>query len=605
MGSLFQELKRRNVFKVGAAYLVLGWLIIEIAATVFPQFAFPLWTNQFVTLLVILGFPIAVFFAWAFEVTPEGIKRESDVNRDDSIAAHTGRKLDFLIIGILAVALGYFVYESRFVEDSAMDDTELLADETVELVEDEITGPNEFSIAVLPLVNLSPDPNNAYFAAGIHEEILNQLVKVEQLQVTSRTTVLRFEDSELSIQEIARELNVSMIMEGSVRFAGNQVRITTQLIRASDDVHLWSETYQREYNDIFAIQSDVAIQVASAMNATLSDSELANIERPPTSSTEAYSLYLQAIAEKQSTEAATGIEASANTISLLERAIAIDPAFAQAYSFLAFRKFTTGMLDVALRSDMQDEALYYANKAIEIDPNLAQAYMVLHRVYWSEKQWDLWLYNARKSVELPSLNGGTALQLAGKLSSLGQHEAAYHWSNIAISKSPENEDYLLYSAVTRLYGGDYESSLALSDQYLDLGGREDDYHAIRALVYHFLERDADSLIELNQIQQTPFTLELMGYPEYLRCQTAAREPILQEIGIPTEVVSFTRLLNCALGASDLDTVFDILDLIIQGNLDAADIVISPVFNEARQDPRWQAVEEYMDLPVLTDIQIPY
>lgn len=616
MGNLFQELKRRNVYRVATGYAVISWLLIQVADTLFPIFELPDNAMRLLAVSLLIGFVLVLPIAWLFELTPEGIKKTLSAQPDEF--SKTG-PVDYLLGGMSLLIIGFIAVplvlpaDSEEAIRSTFDDTALLADETAGIVEEEVTGPSEFSIAVLPLANLSPDPNNAYFAAGIHEEILNQLVKAEQLQVTSRTSVQRFEDSELSIQEIARELNVSTIMEGSVRFAGNQVRITTQLIRASDDVHLWSETYQREYDDIFAIQSDVAIQVANAMNATITASELANIERPPTNSTVAYSLYLQAVAGTNSSIELVLQEERGNTISLLERAIALDPAFAQAYSFLAFQKYAVGLAVLNQRPALWDEALLYANKAIEIDPNLAQPYMVLSRVYFDKRQWGQWLFNARKSVELPSLDGQSAFQLSSLLVRLGHYEAVQHWMNIAISKSSTDYDLLFLSLAGALYslnGGDYESSLALSDQYLDLGGSlEDDYHTIRAVAYHFLERDADSLIELNQIQQTPFTVELWGYPEYLRCQTAAREQILQEIGIPTENdgEGILGLAFCALGASDLDTFFGILETAMQQNQELSFLQLSflPLFNEVRQDPRWQAVEEYLDLPVLTDIQIPY
>ncbi|MBQ13263.1 MAG: adenylyl cyclase, partial [Gammaproteobacteria bacterium] len=222
MGNLFQELRRRNVFRVSTAYLVLGWLIIEVTDTVFPQFEFPLWTNQFVTLLVILGFPIAVFFAWAFEITPDGIKRESDVNREDSITTHTGRKLNFLIISILVIALGYFVYESRYAEDSVIDDLQI-----AEAVTDK-------SIAVLPFIDLSPDRSEAWFSDGLTAEILNNLTQLPELMVSARTSSFQFRGENRSIPEIAMRLGVTYVVEGSVRRLGDQLRITAQLIRADD-----------------------------------------------------------------------------------------------------------------------------------------------------------------------------------------------------------------------------------------------------------------------------------------------------------------------------------------------------------------------------------
>jgi TolB-like protein/DNA-binding winged helix-turn-helix (wHTH) protein len=472
--------------------------------------------------------------------------------------------------------------------------------------EEEIYAPNEFSIAVLPLANLSPDPNNAYFAVGIHEEILNQLVKVSQLEVKSRNSVLRFANSELSNQEIARQLNVSTVMDGSVRFAENQVSITTQLIRASDDVHLWSETYQRDYDDIFAIQSSVAIEVANAMNASLTSSELTDIKKPLTDSTQAYSLYLQAIEIERSSDAIRQGEAAARTVPLLERAIELDPSFAQAYAALASRKlaFVNGQADPARRSALANEALRSANLAIELDPKQALAYSVLSRYYWSQKQWDQWLLNVRLSVEVPSLGARAALSLAYDLSALGQHEAAYHWINKAISMEPEDYIPYLYAAHIRVTGGDYESSLVFLEKFLALGGHKDDYHTLRALTLHFMDRDDKSRNEIKQIIAVRvFSSELYGIQNYLKCQTTAREQILLEISTMPAVRNYVENLFCALGASDLDSVFSLLNFAMQQNLRVRTRL--GMYDEAKLDPRWQAVQEYMDLPELSAEQIPY
>lgn len=504
---------------------------------------------------------------------------------------------------ILVAVSAVFIYWTRYTSDEV---TVSVENQEQNVGEEEIYAPNEFSIAVLPLANLSPDPNNAYFAAGIHEEILNQLVKVNQLEVKSRNSVLRFANSELSNQEIARQLNVSTVMEGSVRFAENQVSITTQLIRANDDVHLWSETYQREYDDIFAIQSSVAIEVANAMNASLTSSELTDIEKPPTDSTQAYSLYLQAIEIERSSDAIRQGEAAARTVPLLERAIELDPSFAQAYAALASRKlaFVNGQADPARRSALANEALLSANFAIELDPNQALAYSVLSRYYWSQKQWDQWLLNVRLSVEIPSLGARAALSLAYDLSALGQHEAAYHWINKAISMEPEDYIPYLYAAHVRVTGGDYESSLVFLEKYLALGGHIDDYHTLRALTLHFMDRDDESRNEIKQIVAVKvFSNELYGIQNYLKCQTTAREQILLEISTMPAVRNYVENLFCALGSSDLDSVFSSLNFAMQQNLRVRPRL--GMYDEAKLDPRWQAVQEYMDLPELSAEQIPY
>jgi adenylate cyclase len=611
MGKLFEELKRRNVYRVATGYAVISWLLIQVADTLFPIFEMPDTAIRLLAVSLLIGFFLVLPIAWVFEWTPEGIKKTLSAKPGDSSRIGLA---DYLFGGVSLLIVGFIVAQfllpigSENTVRSSLDETALLLSEPLEAVSEESPGPNEFSIAVLPLANLSPDPDNAYFAAGIHEEILNQLVKAKQLEVTSRTSVIRFENSELSIQEIAQELNVSTIMEGSVRFAGNQVRISTQLIRTNDDVQLWSETYQREYEDIFAIQSDVAIQVANALHASLTSSELANIEKPPTNSTEAYTLYLQALAIEKTSDARTQSAAMIRTVPLLERAVELDPSFAQAYAALAIRKqiLLNGVTDRVRRATLEDEAFRHANLAIELDPNLAAAYLVLSRYYWTQKQWDLWLLNARLSVEVPSLGSDAANSLAYDLSALGQHEAAYHWISIAISIDPKDYAHYLYAAHMRVAGGDYESSLIFLEQYLALGGREDDYHTLRALALHFLDRNDESRNEIKQLAGSPFSRELYGIHDYLRCQTTAPEQILLELNasMPDSAVgSFIENLFCALGSSDLDTVFNSLEFAMQNNFRVRARL--RMYDEAKLDPRWQAVQEYMDLPELSEVQIPY
>ena len=319
MGNLFQELRRRNVFRVSTAYLVLGWLIIEVTDTVFPQFEFPLWTNQFVTLLVILGFPIAVFFAWAFEITPDGIKRESDVNREDSITTHTGRKLNFLIISILVIALGYFVYESRYAEDSVIDDLQI-----AEAVTDK-------SIAVLPFIDLSPDRSEAWFSDGLTAEILNNLTQLPELMVSARTSSFQFRGENRSIPEIAMRLGVTYVVEGSVRRLGDQLRITAQLIRADDGFNLWSETYNNSTEELFDVQEDVAEKIASALDVFLDDERREMMFQNGTRNIEAFEAYLKGVDIYIKLHDLSTNQTLWDANEFLAQAMELDPSFADPF----------------------------------------------------------------------------------------------------------------------------------------------------------------------------------------------------------------------------------------------------------------------------------
>ncbi len=317
MSSFFSELKRRNVVKVGAAYAVVGWILIEVGSVLIPTFGAPEWIFKFFALLVVLGFPLALIFAWAFEMTPEGLKREHEVDRSQSITAKTGRKLDFGIIGLLAVALSISIF-LNLRDDSSTD-------------EDYVNG--RLSIAVLPFTSRSTDPENALFADGIHDDLLTTLAKIGSLKVISRTSVMEYRDTTKNLKEIGKELGVANVMEGAVQKFGNSVRINVQLIDADTDEHLWAESYDRELTtrNLFAIQSEISEEIATALKATLTPDEQDRISAVRTENLEAYNLYLAG----RSQLAQRGLDNLRIAREQFEQAIELDPQFADAYSGLA------------------------------------------------------------------------------------------------------------------------------------------------------------------------------------------------------------------------------------------------------------------------------
>jgi TolB-like protein len=290
--SLFDELKRRNVFRVGFAYLVLGWVLLQVVDVVLPILELPDWVARLVLLLLSVGFPIVLIFAWAFELTPEGIKREKDVDRSQSITPQTGRKLDRVVIGILAVAVIVLLLD-RFRETRVTNVTEPENVSGPIVVPDSDSTRAETSIAVLPFLNMSDDENNEYFSDGISEELLNVLVRIEGLRVPSRTSSFNFKGSDKNIAEIGRELKVDHVLEGSVRKAGDRIRVTAQLIDVKTDTHLWSDSYTRQVDDIFAVQDEIAKAIVTALQITLSGEEQNSISSHSTSNVAAYNKYLQ------------------------------------------------------------------------------------------------------------------------------------------------------------------------------------------------------------------------------------------------------------------------------------------------------------------------
>lgn len=336
--SLFAELKRRNVVRVGVAYAVIGWFVAQVAEFAFENFGAPDWVLKTVVVLLLLGMPLALFFAWAYEITPEGVKREEDVDRSQSITPSTGRKLDFVIIAALVVALSYFVWERRAdIEPGAIADQTTTDRTDVEQTADDAAAsvPNVRSIAVLPFVNMSSDEDQEWFSDGLTEEILNALARTPDLLVTARTSSFKFKGSQDDIPTIAKALGVAYILEGSVRRDRDRLRVTAQLIRAADGFHLWSQNYDRKPEDVIALQEEVAIEIAIALKTAMDPDALASMVSAGTRSVPAYNAYLQGLAYGVSLLSTGDSYTFLSARDAFERAIALDPAFSLAHWELA------------------------------------------------------------------------------------------------------------------------------------------------------------------------------------------------------------------------------------------------------------------------------
>jgi TolB-like protein/cytochrome c-type biogenesis protein CcmH/NrfG len=365
---LITELKRRNVFRVGVAYAIVAWLLVEVASVVLPTFKAPEWVMQVFTFLLILGFPVALVFAWAFELTPEGIKREKDVELAEPVTQRTGRNLRTAalhwarMLGAIVVLLGLGTTLWHLLGRMTGDPT---ADT-----------PSIRSIAVLPFANMSGDPEQEFFSDGISEELLNVLAKVKGLRVTSRTSAFAFKGKDISIPKIAAELDVRHVLEGSVRMAGDRVRITTQLIDVETDSHLWSESYDRELSDIFAVQDEIAAKVGEALKVILVGADSKPIRTSSETSIDVYSDYL--LARQKLTN--PNLETLAAAERLLKSVIERDPKYAPAYATLAYAYYVTGDWGVTPFREVLSQVLPLAEKAVSLDDRLAEGWLQLSLV---------------------------------------------------------------------------------------------------------------------------------------------------------------------------------------------------------------------------------
>jgi TolB-like protein/Flp pilus assembly protein TadD len=363
--SFFTELKRRNVYKVAIAYAVAGWLVMQVAATIVPALHLPDSFTTAVVVVTLLGFPIALVIAWAFEMTPEGMRRTENVSPNEDIPQWSRRKFA-IFIAILAVMAGalfaFQIVRSKSVGTVALKGFRPIAASLSKTIP-------EKSIAVLPFDNLSRDPDNAFFAEGVQDEILTRLAKVADLKVISRTSTQRFKSAPGNLTEIAKTLGVTNILEGSVQKSNDQVRVNVQLINAMTDAHLWADIYDRKLTDLFAVESDIAKTIADTLQAKLTGSEKTAIAARPTENPEAYELYLKGRFFWNKRTAAD----LRRSIDLFNQAIGKDPNFALAYAGLAQAWSILSAYNAASPADSYPKAELFSRKALAIDDTCAEA----------------------------------------------------------------------------------------------------------------------------------------------------------------------------------------------------------------------------------------
>ena len=335
MGQFFSELKRRNVVRVGFAYAVVGWLVFQIGEVLFPTFGAPEWIFKSLILIIALGFPFALLFAWAFELTPQGIKKTAEVDADVSITPSTGKKLNVVTIVALVAALGYFIWERQSYDQLPESVAGANPAEYTAPGQSTSRAPGKRTIAVLPFVNMSSDKEQEWFADGLTEEILNSLARTPDLLVAARTSSFAYKGSNEDITKIADALGVAHVLEGSVRRSDDRLRVTAQLIRASDGFHLWSENYDRSIADLIDIQENVAFEIASALETAMDPEALASMVSAGTSSIPAFEAYLQGLAYGVSTIQTGDAYLFLSAREAFERAIELDPEFSKAYWRLA------------------------------------------------------------------------------------------------------------------------------------------------------------------------------------------------------------------------------------------------------------------------------
>jgi TolB-like protein/Tfp pilus assembly protein PilF len=517
--NFFGELKRRNVYKVAVAYAVVAWLLIQVATQVFPFFEFPNWAVQMVVLAMVIGFPIAVVCSWAFEMTPEGIKLERDI--DHRVTRKTGRKLTALITVIAALAAGVTAFRFLHSERGNAERQPALAAKI-----------DSKSIAVLPFENLSEEKANAYFADGIQDEILTRLSKIADLKVISRTSTQRYKSAPENLPEIARQLGVAHILEGSVQKQGEAVHVTVQLIKAATDSHVWADSFDRKLTDIFSVESEVAKAIADQLQVQLTGREKELIAAKPTDNPEAYDAYLRGLAYTVKTQ-----NTPANYLGAqkhFREAVRLDPKFALAWALLSYvdaRGYHTTNLQptVALR----EEARQAFETALALDLNLGEAWVAKGYYHYgcvNDFETAVRCYEqARKFLPNSSL---IPLSLAFVARDQGQWERSESYFNEAERLDPRNVSLLTRHAQFYIALRRFPEALHKLDQILEIVPNDIDALVEKAAIAQAegdLPRAAMLLAQVQPAAGDPTAWETLAYQAVLERRPAEIISRLKEL----------------------------------------------------------------------------
>jgi TolB-like protein/Tfp pilus assembly protein PilF len=521
MNNLFAELKRRNVYKVAVAYAVVGWLLVQVATQVFPFFGIPNWVVRLVVVLALIGFPIAVVCAWAFEMTPEGIKLEGDVDR--RITRKTGRKLTALIFIVGAVAAGMMIF--RFLHSQQRIEVAKQPPRAVAL--------ESKSIAVLPFHNLSEEKANAYFADGVQDQILTDLAQIADLKVISRTSVMQYK-SEITrnLREIGQQLGVAHLLEGSVQRSANKIRVNAQLIDARTDAHVWAETYDRDLTDVFAIQSEIAKAIADQLQAKLSPNEKKAIEQAPTTDLAAFDLYTRAKSLLLNADFSVTYEPNMRkAIELLNEAIKRDPSFFDAYCQLAYaHEYLYGLTG----SDHTPARLAVAEAAVQaatrLRPDAPETHLARAQyLYYGLRDYAgalAELETARRGLP----NDPRLVELTGYiLRRRGQQEEGLQDLQRASELDPRNLITLQQIALSYQFLGRYADAIAAMDRALAIVPDSVETRDLRVLFYFFWKADSRPALQMIDalLAQGPSAVAIAANTWFL-CALAHRDPAAAE-----------------------------------------------------------------------------
>jgi serine/threonine-protein kinase len=581
IGNFFSELKRRNVYKVAVAYAVVAWLTIQAASIFLPAFNAPQWAMQIVILILVVGFPIALAFSWAFEITPEGIKLESEIETSKSIARRTGRKIVAVTIVLAVVATGLLIFQ--FVR---------LRSTSTPRQSEAATITNK-SIAVLPLANLSRDPDNEYFAAGIQDEIITRLAQISDLKVISCSSTQRYKGGGENVRQVASELGVTNILEGSVQKSNDQVHVNVQLLNALTDSHLWADTFDRKLTDVFAVESEIAKTVADTLRAKLNGREAATLKARPTENSAAHDLYLKGrfFWNKRDT---TDLE---KALAYFQQAAKQDPNYALAWSGTADVYVLLPLFGGANPAEAYPKAKEAANKAITLDSNLAEPHSALGLIA-SVFDFDapLSMQEFEKAIAL-NPNYATAHHWLGNglLESIGDFDRSIAEMKRALELDPLSIAINGDLGVAYYFAGRYPESIAQLRKALEL---DPNSYYLHYNIGEVLEVSGDLPGAISEYEKAvtldtdPYALALLGHAQALSGNREGGLKTLQQLGKASRYVPDYSVGLVYFGLGDKKQAMDWFEKsFAKRQPDMNTIRFDPLLKPLHGDPRFEQLAE--------------
>ena len=580
--SLFSELKRRNVFRVATAYIVASWLIIQVIETIFPAFGFGDGAIRLVITVLAIAFVPALVFSWVFELTPQGLTKEVRVEQEQSITRYTGKRIDRGIMVLLALGLGYFAFD-KFVLDPKRD-AELVESTTLEAqsaARDQSVA--DHSIAVLPFINMSDDAGNEYFSDGLSEELLNLLTKIPALKVASRSSAFSSKGKDFKIEDVGRELNVAHVLEGSVRKAGDTIRITAQLIKVEDGFHMWSETWDRTLDDIFAIQDEIAGAVVDRLEITL----LGDVPHVEETDPEAYTLYLQAL-HFGSLLTPDGWEQSRK---LIEQALEIDPEYASAWAELSRTYINLAGYNLLPPDEGYPLGREAAEKAITIAPDTAVAFAALG---WIALNYNIdmgaaaWYFS--RALELDPQNPRTIRNVATFAYSLGRLDDAISLGEYSVARDPVNPSGYFNLAQHYTIAGRYEDAITAAETALRLSPGMPGAHYFKGESLLRSGQPAAALEAFEQETDDEWRVKGTALAFFELERTDEFEGKFAELREGWEERWPTEIAHVYAWIGNDEAVFPLLEKEIGIN-GLAGVMVDPFFMHLHADPRWEPLLE--------------